>query len=275
VRHQEKKFDDWLVPLIKDADTEKKVRELHEKAYGLEYVKADRENLQREYQGLKQVVQQKYQPLAEGIQQLNHFKEQGNLPAVFKLLGLQNQEVFKWAYQYAQMSPEARSQMEENANTGMQAYGAQHQMSQIQQESLQRSAEFKAKEFEMLTTYNQEIASVQSEFDQRHGEGAFAAQVARTGDYYWRLGQDIPVEQAIQEVMKLVGRGPQTSSQPQVQGNPSQVSQGQQNMVSSPQAPTPKPVIPSMQGRGTSPAKKVYNSLDDIRKRRQELEAQD
>lgn len=271
-RQVEKKFEDWVAASIKDADTEKKVREFHEKAYGLESVKADRERISQEHTQLKQVVQQ-YQPVVENVQQLNHFLESGNLPAVFKLLGLQNQDVFKWAYNYANMSPEARQQMEIASKNTMDAFGAQRQSTIAEQQALQQAAEFKSKELGMILRYDTQVSDAAAEFDQHHGQGAFLEQVRRTGDYYWRNGQDIPVEQAVKEVIRLMGRATPAQLQANMQGHiPGQGSVSTQQ-VAPPQAPAPKPVIPNIQGNGTSPVKRVYRSMDDIKRRRQELEA--
>lgn len=271
-RQVEKKFDDWIAAQIKDAETEKKVRELHERSHGLDAVKGDRERLFGEAQNLRQKVQE-WQPTIDQVQQLVHFRDQKNLPAVFQLLGLDQREVFTWAYQFAQMTPEARQAAEQAAMQGMNAYGAQHQMSQAQQQALQQAQEFKQRELSMILRYDQGVSSAAAEFDQAHGQGAFLEQVARTGDYFWRQGRDVSVQDAVQEVMKLIGRGQQASPQAHMQQPfPGQGMAPQQPQGGVPQAPQKKPVIPSVQGTGTSPVKRVYRSMDDIKKRKQELE---
>jgi len=274
-RQVEKKFDDWIHGVVKDPETEKKVRELHERAYGLDAVKSDRERISGELQQTKQQIQQQYQPVMETVQQVAHFRDQGNFDAVFKLIGIPQQEVFKWAYQFATSSPEARAQLEKNASAGMEAYGAQHQMSRAQQDSIQQATDFKQRELGLLMRYDTQVSGAAADFDDHHGNGAFIEQIKRTGDYYWRMGQDISVEQAAREVLKLIGKA--TPAMPQGQAHAQVPGQGLQHgapMQGAPlQAPTRKPVIPSLQGTGTSPVKRVYSSMEDIRKRRKELEA--
>jgi hypothetical protein len=273
VKNQEKKFDDWILPVIKDAETEKKIRELYETRDGISYVKADRETVVRENQQLKQVVQQKYAPMEQAVEQIEHFRSQGNLPAVFKVLGLDQRDVFKWAYEYAQMTPQAQQAMEQNAMNGLQAYGAQRQSQTAEQQIIQQAADFKTREYEMITNYNPQVSQVVADFENNHGPGSFFEQVRRTGLYHHQTrGVDISVQDAIEEVMKLYGRQPQAPASAQMQTVPGQAPQAS-NMVSTPTAPTPKPVIPGFQGSGTSPVKKVFNSLEDIRKHRRELEA--
>ncbi len=270
-RQIERKFDDWLHPLIKDAETEKKVREMQERAYGLDAVKGDRERLSNENQTYRQQLQE-VAPTLDAVRQIAHFRDQKNLPAVFELLGLDRREVFQWAYQYANMTPEARQQADAAARGNMEAYGAQHQMSQAQQQAVQQAQEFKQRELGMIMRYDQQVSSAAAEFDQAHGPNAFIEHVKRTGDYYWRQGRDISVDDAVREVMKLVGRA-----------SPAQPQQGFQQVPlpgqgAAPQAtqvvpPTQKPVIPSVTGTGSSPVKRVYRSMDDIKKRRRELDA--
>jgi hypothetical protein len=53
VMDKEHEFDAWLAPHIKDAETEKKAKELYEKAYGLDYVKPKYEASQKELEQYK------------------------------------------------------------------------------------------------------------------------------------------------------------------------------------------------------------------------------
>jgi hypothetical protein len=105
-----------------------------------------------------------------------------------------------------------------------------------------------------------EISQTASQFDARAGRpGAFRDEVVRRGQYYASIpnGKDISVEQAAKEVMMLVG----TNYQSQDTQNPLPQQQGQES----------KPVIPNIKGRSTSPAKRVVRSLDDLRRKSQEL----
>jgi hypothetical protein len=276
VRNTEKKFDDWMIPNIKDADTEKKVRELYEKAHGLEFVKTDRERLQADVQSFREREQKEYMPVIETARRIVHFRDQGNFPAMFQQLGLQPQQVFQWAYNYSQLSPQERAAHEQAGTTAMQAYEASNQASTVQQQAYQQAVDFREREYDMMVRYNPQVSQAQAEFDNQHGQGAFFDQVKRTGIYHWTVNkQDIPVEQAVNEVLKLIGRA--QPAQPQVSPGLNQQAAGfqPQQSVAPPQAPTPKPVIPNIQGTGTSPAKRVYTSMEDIKKRKRELEAEE
>jgi len=275
VRGQEKKFDEWVTPVIKDAETEKKVRELYETRDGISFVKQDRENVQRENQQMKQAVQERYQPALETVQQLTHFRDQGNLPAFFKLSGIPLQEVLKFAVNYANLPQDGRSQLENGAMSGIEAYGAQRQHQSSEQMAQQQAAEFKTREFEMLSTYDPQVSRTVADFDGQHGQGAFFEQVRRTGMYHHQSrGVDISVQEAVSEVMKLYGRAPQGNPSAPLSLAPSQAP-AQPNMVSTPQAPTPKPVIPGFSGNGTSPVKKVASSFAALKQRARDLEAAD
>jgi hypothetical protein len=111
-----------------------------------------------------------------------------------------------------------------------------------------------------------DVAAAAQAFDQRAGrEGAFREEVIKRGQYYARLPEpvDIPVEQAVSEILRYVG--PMNAPQPQAEA---------QMEAPAPQAavaPAPKPVIPNIKGRGTSPVKKAVKSIDDLRARGREL----
>lgn len=276
VRHEQKKFDDWLIPHIKDAETEKKARELHERAYGIDFVKQERGSLQQQVQAFKQKERNEYQPLVEARDQIQHFSQPGqeNIPAICQILGLNPQAVFKWAYEYASADAQKRQALDQQAQQGIQQYGTQRHAMTAEQIAVQQAADFKMREYQLLSQYNPQVQSAIAEVDAAHGQGAFLEQMKIYGDYVFRTtGQDISVEDAANYVMKLIGRGQQASpQQPGVQAQPGQAPAAPQpNMVSTPTAPTPKPVIPGIQGKGTSPAKKVITSFAQARQLANEL----
>lgn len=274
VRNMEKRFDDFVLPFIKDAETEKKFRELYERAYGLDFVKADREHYQGELRNLKQQMEQ-HRPTLDAVERIVHFRDQGQMLPMFQLLGIEPQKVFQWAYQYAQMSPEAR-QAQDMANTNaMNAYDATSQATSAQQQAFQQAAEFKGREYDMIMRYDTSVSAAASDFDQQHGPGAFFEQVKRTGLYHWNVNKrDIPVSEAVDEVMKLIGRARGQSVSAADAHSPGQMQQNPAAaQVAQPQAPTPKPVIPSVKGSGATPVKKAVTSIADMRRLARELAA--
>src|SRR5688500_2643210 len=56
IKGKEFEIDEMFRGLIKDADSEKKVKEFFEKAYGIDFVKQDRKALKDEHEGFKSQV---------------------------------------------------------------------------------------------------------------------------------------------------------------------------------------------------------------------------
>ena len=98
-----------------------------------------------------------------------------------------------------------------------------------------------------------DISEVVNSFDQRAGQpGAFRAEVIKRGQFYaYQSNQDVPPQQLVDELVSLVGmpQGTQQSAPTQTQ----------------PQAQAPKPVLPNVAGKGTSPVKRIAKSTDDLR----------
>lgn len=272
VKNTEKKMDDWLLPAIKTPEQEKALRELHEKAYGLDHVKADRQSLKERLKGYEARFEQEVAPVMQGVQKLNYALQQGNLGAAFDVLNIPKQAVLTWALQYAQMDAQQRAQVDGAGKTALQAFDQQLQGQSYQQQMQAQMAEFRSRELD-FTLQRPDVTQAQQAFDSVHGEGAFRNEVIRRGQFYAYQGKDIPAEQAVEEVMRYVPRqSPQApgshvpaATPPQAAPSPAAAAQAQQA----------KPVIPNIQGQGTSPAKRVIGSMADIRKRRKELEAQE
>jgi hypothetical protein len=80
-------------------------------------------------------------------------------------------------------------------------------------------------------------------------QGAVRNEVIKRGQYYWHAyQQDVPVDQVVSEVLNLVGM------------------QQQQQQQMQQAAPQPKPKLPNITGKGSSPVKAVPRNLDDLRK---------
>ncbi len=269
VKNEEKKFDDFLLPAIKDAETEKKVRELYERAHGLEHVKQDRTSLKQENQQLRGKIDQEYAPVMTTVQKLVEFRNKGDLDSFFTMADVPKKAVLEWALRYAQMSPEQRQAHDGRTTSDLRAQDMEAQQASYQDNVTRQMADYRERELGYVFQ-RQDVSPAVAQFDAQRGAGSFRAEVIRRGQFYAHQGQDISVDQAVSEVLRLVGW--QGQQQPQAGGPPSPQAAGQPPTIPA-QAPQALPVIPNIQGRGTSPAKQVFSSMADIKKRRRELEA--
>lgn len=239
--------------LIKDPQTEKQVKEIFEKAYGIDHVKGERAKLQEEYKSYRSQTE----PVMQIAQQLQHHLQNNDLTSYFKTLGLTKQQVYQWAVKQAEIDelPEHQRQVYD------QHQEAQHRAYQLEQQLQAQQAQFeqfqvqqRSSELESILS-RPDISSFVQSFDQRNGEGAFRSEVIARGQlYYYTKGIDASPQQVVQEIMQRFGP------------NQSQAAAPQAPTMNAPQtkAPPQVPVIPNT-GAGTSaPTQRSINSVDDM-----------
>jgi hypothetical protein len=248
--------DPAAAPAVPSYTHEKKLRELYEKAHGMDYFKGDRDKIRETYTKYRQETE----PVMSDLKKAAHFLKNKDYDNFFSVLGLGENEFMQHAVEKAklmQMDPQLRAQIEAQKQLSAQQYDAQseNQLLKSKLEAIE-SAQFQQTIHSALS--QPDVVSVAEAFDARVGQpGAFRMEVLRRGDQHFQLtGRNLPPEQVAREVAMLVGGGMQPA---QVQAQ----SQAQQAPVV---APAQKPVIPNVVGRQASVVKKLPGSLDDLRK---------
>ena len=252
-------FDDWAKAASKDEATEKKIRDMHEKAYGLDSVKQSRQALQSELSA----TQEKLASTDRAIDTIAEYAKVKDWDSFYESLNIPKNDVLKYALELVkreQLPPEQREQWEASRQSqqelkNLQAQNAQMHAEKEQHQVDQRSGELEA---EISKTGNSDIAEAYNNGMQ--DRNAFRNFVIRIGQAYATQGQDISAEQAVNEATRqLRAAQSQTRQEPTAQ-------QGK-NVVAS----SKKPVLPNIQGRGTSAVKSSVRSLDDLRAKAKEL----
>lgn len=272
VRGEEREFDEWARGFVKDKDTEDNLRRLMEKAHGLDFVEESRER----YKSQLEEIQPRLQTYEEAVQKMAHFREKGNLDGVFKVLGITEQEVMDYTQrrlQYHEMSPEQKMAYDQQIQQQQMTYEQQQQMQFWQQRAQESMVAAKENEVRLVMS-RPEISDFAAQFDQRMGrEGAFREEVWNRGQYHAMVNKtDIGAEQAINEVLQLVGAG-NLLTQNQQNTYQTQVAQQKGPMSTPASHPQPRhapPTIPKVQASGASPTQFVPKSLDEIRAYRRE-----
>lgn len=261
VLDKELEFDPELKTVIKDQMTEKKFRELYEKAHGLDHVKTERQRIKEEYTGFKEKVAQR----DRAIETLNTYVQKGDMHSFFQALKIPEDMVLKYALdrvQYREMSPEQRAQVDSQYEYQNRAMTLEEQNQMLAQKVQEESARARTIELES-ELMRPEISQAAQAFDARVGQpGAFKQAVKDMGFFIWQTRQvDVPAKQAIMEVMARYGL---TSTAPTIQGaNGFDTAGATQAPV---QNQIPKPVIPNIRGSGASPVRKVPRSIEDLKK---------
>ncbi len=252
----EGQFDDIFKPLIKDADTEKKVRELYEKAHGLDFVKQDRDTLKQTHGELNQ----NYESQSAALRTLGQFVKNKDFDSFFEALKIPNHDILNFALQLVQrekMSPEQRAQFDAQRAEQQRVVALQMQNAELTQQFQNLAVQTRESELDGTLRHPQ-IAGMISDFDQRAGRpGAFRDLVVQKGQHhFFTSGIDVPVGQVVGEVIQLLGLQPGQAAGNAAQPAPGGVQRGSQG----------KPVLPNVPGKGGSPAKSVPRSTDDLRK---------
>lgn len=268
VLDQEKEIDEWLKPVIKDADTEKKVRELYERAHGLDHVKGDRQRIRDSFTNFQNEVAPQL-ALVSHANKLLATKDYDTL--LGSVLKIPDDDILKQAHkilQMREMPPEQRQALENARQANQRMFELENQNQYLSQSHEQVAVQARTQELDW-TLQRPDVSQLASAYDTRAGrQGAFRQAVIERGQYHaYTSGRDLSPEQAIQEVLQFLG-GP-TALIPAPQNAQNQMQPSQQVSTEK------KPVITNIQGRGTSPAKKVIRSLDDIRKKAKEMAAEE
>lgn len=264
VYDEEKELDDpFLKALIKDADSEKKVKEIAQKYLGFDTVKTRHEKTKTDFQN----YQQQSKPILDVYNAYYQLQQKGDLEGIFELLGLDHQKIFQFAVQKAQqmqLPPEQQQEISRQRQLARERDQYANQNQTLQEQQHQQLTEFRNQELSWVLL-RPEVTSVAQAFDAKNGKDSFRELVRNQALAHYASTQgkeDLTAEQAVQKVMQMIGGFVQPTNQ-NGQPAPQQAQLIQQNGA--------PPIIPNVAGRGTSPVKKQVRSLDDLKKKREEL----
>lgn len=256
IKGKELEIDEMFRGLIKDQDSEKKVKEVFEKAYGIDAVKADRAAIKQEHESFKSNVI----PYLQVYDQFTQLRDQGNLGAAFKVAGISDEQVFEYALH--------RLQMEQNPVLAK-TYQAQQEQSlkeleltrkvQTYEQQEQSAAEQKFyQEFEQsLETHSALVNQVNAKFG---SEDFFKDEVIAYGLAQMQRGNQLTPTQATEAVVNKYKQFFPAITQP---------SMPQASAPTAPQAaaPAPRPAtLPNVGGSAASPVKKQVRTMEDLQK---------
>lgn len=269
---QEKELDPFFQGLVKDADSEKKVKDVFTRADAFDYMKEKFSKREQDFNSL----QNDFQNQSQIFQKVNQAKAKGDLDSVFRIAGLNEHQVIQWAAKrvdYLQMlqglPPDQRQALERQQQAVFQNQEYEDRLSQMQQQVQTNASQAREMQLDMSLT-RPEVASAVKFWDQKMGyEGAFRDMVIEEAQKEWHFAQkDLSPEQAVAHVLQKFGK----FIDAQGAGPQSQVATLQP--AAGPQAPAQRPSIPVIAGSSKAPIKKQYKSIDELKQRSKELEAQ-
>lgn len=255
---EEKEIEEFWRPLMKDAESEKRVKQLFTKVDGFDALKQSRDQLRNQFETLDG----DFKNMSQTVHRFNDSVARGDLSSAFRLAGITNEQIFRWTQQQLQlmeMSPEQRQHYEKTQQTQSQNYELQQQVSQLQQAFQDSTVQARSVQLE-VTLSRPDIASFANSWDSNAGTpGAFRQFVIdEAKKVYYDSGRDLSPDEAVGMVMSRFGKFLNAG------GTPAAPVAGQATVGSS--AQSAKPVIPNVSGKAASPVKKVPRSLDDLKK---------
>jgi hypothetical protein len=259
--NKEHEIDEFIRPLIKDAETEKKIKSLYEKAYGLDLVKSHRDELKQKYQEVKS----QFEPLQNDVMKAAQFIKNQDVMGLMDFLGVSKEMVYKAVkseLDYLQMSPEQRQYVDAQRQAQQRAYELEQGNMTLQQQVEQQQVEALSYQFEM-TMGSPEVQQVASYYNSLPGkqQGDFEQAVLKHGSALHAMhGKLLSPMEVVKDFVSYIGYTPERSQQQsaaQTQSEPPK-----QTVVVKPE----KPVITQVKSKPSTPVKSKIRSIDDIRK---------
>lgn len=263
VMDEEKEIEEIYRGLIKDADTEKKVRELHERAYGHAHLKPKYEQIKSTYEE----VNNKFTTQTKALNQLSSFINNKDFGSFIQMAGIPKDLVFDYViseYQKTQATPEQRAQMEQAEVDRRSRVLLEQQVQELQNRV--HSSETQSMEQVLSTTLARaDVQPVASYVDAIYGSGAFRREVIRQGRLAEVEGRELSVPQVVSEAVAFWSKSMSQAGQAGIpqQGMPAatipQAIQPQTQQA-------PPPTLPNVGSRSTSPIKRGPKNLEELKK---------
>lgn len=255
VHDEEKEFDEFIRSSIKDQETEKKARELYEKAYGLDVQKPKYEELKKKYPELEN----NYKQLDTAVSEVLDLGEK-DLGLFFERLKIPEERVAQWMLERIrkmELPPEQKAMYDNFEETKRRNLVLEKQFQELN--GLTQSQAVQARTMELESGLQRpEVNSFSQAFDAaRKTPGAFKQEVQECGLFEWKVNsKDISAADAIQRVMS------------RYQGMITPTAMG---VAPDPTVEKPLPVIPRTQGKSVSSVGKQVRSIQDLKKRFEEV----
>lgn len=266
VMDKEHEIAEHFRSIIKDPDTEKMVRELHEKAYGLDVVKPRFNDLREKHK----TVEQEVKSYKENLGELREHYQRGDFDSFFQKLNIPQEKVFQWVLdkaQYNELPPEQRQVLDAKRSAEQRALALEKEKAQTQSKYEDALVQAKARDLQVALEKD-DVRQFSEAFDEKYGNGKFLESVIERGELAWYTSKgkiELTPEQAIHEVLsRYQGLVQPKTAQPAM----IPVNGTNQSGQAPAQAPVASkaPTLPNIGGRqSSSVSKSKPKSIDDLK----------
>lgn len=261
VLDNEYEIPDYIRPYI-TKDNYNEIKETYEKAYALDHFK-EKNNRYKEENSSLVPYKEKFEKQNEVLSRFGNYLNKKDYTNIFKELNIPDEEILKYSYdriQYNELPPEQKKEYDSNIETRTKLSQLERQNQEFQHMLSQQTAQARANELEQCLNQDQ-IKDVVAQYDSRVGQpGAFKQEVIKRGQLAWYTqNKDIPANEAVREVLNLVGFNATSTEQASSVG-------GGAAHATPVMANTQRPIIPRINAGGSSPARKLPKSLEDLKR---------
>lgn len=280
VMDSEVEVPEWIAKQVTSEEQAKYVKDLMEKAHGLEPIKAKRDFFKAELQTTQASMQELSGQLKSQNDMFDFYDKliQSNDMASFqKYTGISDNMVLERAAEilrYQELTPHEKSQYDRNIESKQRLHDLEFQQATTLRQQESQAVNQRYTELNNFLGQESYIGAVKS-FDARLGEGAFMKEVIdRAALHEQKTNKSLSIEEAVSHTLKILGI-PQGQSGNTTQQN-SEPAKATQTQPASPQTTVvrkeDKPVIPNLQGGNKSVAKPAVKSLSELKKLAQSQE---
>ncbi len=254
VLDQEHEFDPKLAAIL-DKDTEPLIRELYQKAHGLDSIKEKLQSTRAE----RDQYGQGYQQLNSEVGRIMGYKKSGDLDSFFEALQMSPVEVAKWVMEKAEIEnlpPEQKAVYTERELLRRRMNALEANFQSVSGQHEQQAVQTRIAELSGALQKPEHVDLVKS-FDSRNGAGAFQKAVTdHAAAQFHATQKDLSVPEAITSFMKMYGiEAPKPAAKPAAVAT--------DRVVAKPKAKT----IPNIgRSQASVTAEKKPSSIEDLRK---------
>lgn len=281
VMDNEYEIPEHIASAIQSEEQAKEIKEIYEKAYGLDPLKAKRDYFKEQsqnYQSQYQEINNKYTEQSNMLNFYNDLINKGDMAIFQKFTGVSDQMVLDRAAEiirHNELTPQERAEYNRNIESRQRQYSQDfYNQNQASQADFDAITEQHRKLDDHLD--QGQFSGFVNEFDKRNGYGSFKNAVIQRAiqmeEAASKSGQPkvVSIEEAVDSTLNYLGYSQGQSTIPQQ--NLEQTGTTPEQANSPKVVVQKKPVIPKVTSGGKSPVKKTVKSLDDLRKLADQLE---
>jgi hypothetical protein len=258
VLDEEHEFDPKLKSLL-TKETEPIIRELYEKAHGIEAIKTSRAQATRE----RDEVRGNYQNLVGEVGRILNYKKGGDLQSFFESVQLDDNTIAKYIMEKARIAalpPDQQAVYNEYEANRRRLNAVEQQLQNTRVSADNSAVQARVTELDQVLS-SSETSPVAKAFDARNGKGAFKQAVMEHGAAkFYATKKDLSAPEAVQSFIKMNGL-----SAPK--GQPKPGADATKRVVARPKVKT----IPNYGGGQASVTSTKPKSIADLRKLSREM----